>query len=310
VANPTRRGSEQTARLPTGIDICYDTFGDPDDPAVLLIMGLSGPMLWWHPAFCEQLAQRGFFVIRFDNRDIGRSSKLPGRRVRRSDAVRAFMRGGSGTPPYTLSDMATDAIGLLDHLGVHRAHVTGVSMGGMIAQTMAIEHPGRVLSLVSIMSTTGRRIVGWQDPRIFPLLLRPRAVDRADYVRQSMAVWRLIGSPGFSTPAAEERALAEATYDRGLSPDGVFRQMQAILAQPDRTAALRALTVPALVIHGLSDRMVHVSGGRATAAAIPGCELLLIPGMGHDMPPDLWPTFIDGIVRTARRDALSADGAH
>ena len=180
-------------------------------------------------------------------------------------------------------------------------------MGGMIAQTMAIEYRDRVLSLVSMMSTTGRRVVGWQDPRIFPLLLRGRAVDRQDYVRQSMAVWRLIGSPGFSTPRGEEEALAAATYDRGLSPDGVIRQMQAIMAQPDRTVALQQLDIPAMVIHGLSDRMVNVSGGRATAAAIAGCELLLVPGMGHDMPPDLWPSFIDGIERTARRTAVSPE---
>jgi pimeloyl-ACP methyl ester carboxylesterase len=171
---------------------------------------------------------------------------------------------------------------------------------------MAIEYPARVLSLVSMMmSTTGRRVVGWQDPRILPLLLRSRAADRDHYVRQSMTVWRLIGSPGFATPRAEERALAEETYDRGLSPDGVIRQMQAILAQPDRSRALRSLRIPALVIHGLSDRMVHVSGGRATAEAIPGCELLLVPGMGHDLPPALWPTFIDGIERTARRANVS-----
>jgi pimeloyl-ACP methyl ester carboxylesterase len=174
-------------------------------------------------------------------------------------------------------------------------------MGGMIAQTLAIEYPTRVLSLVSMMSTTGRRVVGWQHPRIFPLMLRGRAADKAAYVQQSMTVWHLIGSPGFSTPMEEEAALAAATYDRGLSPDGVVRQMQAILAQPDRSLALGSLDIPAMVIHGLSDRMVHVSGGRATARAIPGCELLLVAGMGHDMPPSLWPTFLDGIERTARR---------
>ena len=304
-SGPVRHGDEQTARLPNDMELCYDTFGDPDDPAVLLVMGLSGPLIWWHPDFCEQLADRGFFVVRFDNRDIGRSTKVAGKLMRRSDAVAAFVRGTRGRPPYTLSDMAADAIGLLDHLEIARAHVTGVSMGGMIAQTMAIEHPARVLSLVSMMSTTGRRVVGWQDPRILPLLLRGRAVDRDAYVRQSMTVWKLIGSPGYSTPRAEEQALAEETYDRGLSPDGVIRQMQAILAQPDRSSALADLDIPAMVIHGLSDKMVHVSGGRATAEAIPGCELLLIPGMGHDMPPAMWPAFIDGIERTARRAAVS-----
>lgn len=305
---PVTHSSEQVARLPTGIELCFDSFGDAERPALLLIMGLSGPLIWWPEEFCSQLAARGFYVIRFDNRDIGRSTKVPGKLARRADTMGAFLRGTHGRPPYTLSDMSTDAVGLLDHLGLARAHVTGVSMGGMIAQTLAIEHPERVLSLVSMMSTTGRRIVGWQDPRIFPLLLRGRAADRDAYVQQSMTVWRLIGSPGFETPPEAEQALAEATYDRGLSPDGVLRQMQAILAQPDRSRALRALEVPALVIHGLSDRMVHVSGGRATAQAIPGCELMLVPGMGHDLPPDLWHAFADGIERTARRATVSPGG--
>ncbi|MDP9318953.1 MAG: alpha/beta fold hydrolase [Actinomycetota bacterium] len=295
------RSDEQIARLPTGIELCYDTFGNPDRPALLLIMGLSGPMIWWHSAFCERLAERGFFVIRFDNRDIGRSTKISDKPVRRIDAVQALLRGPRGRPPYTLSDMAGDAVGLLDDLGVRRAHVTGVSMGGMIAQTMAIEHPSRVLSLVSMMSTTGRRVVGWQDPRVLPLLLRSRPPDKQAYVQQSLTVWRLIGSPGYATPPEAEQVLAEATYDRGLSPEGVLRQMHAILAQPDRSAALRTLDVPTLVIHGLSDKMVHVSGGRATAEAIPGAELLLIPGMGHNLPPEIWPAIIDGIERTARR---------
>jgi pimeloyl-ACP methyl ester carboxylesterase len=303
------RTPERIAKLPSGIELCYDTFGDPERPAVLLVMGLSGPLIWWHEEFCALLASRGFHVIRFDNRDIGRSSKVAGRQARRADAIRAFLRGAHGRPPYTLSDMATDGFGLLDHLGIAHAHVTGVSMGGMIAQTMAIEHPERVLSLVSMMSTTGRRMVGWQDPRIFPLFLRGRATDRDAFVQQSMAVWRLIGSPGFDTPPEAEMALAEATYERGLSPDGVLRQMQAILAQPDRSRALRSLNVPALVIHGLSDRMVHVSGGRATAQAIPGCELMLVPGMGHDLPPALWPAFIDGIERTARRARVPSENA-
>jgi pimeloyl-ACP methyl ester carboxylesterase len=301
----TAHQPEQFAQLPNGIELCYDTFGDREQPALLLIMGLSGPLIWWHEGFCAELAARGFHVIRFDNRDVGRSTRIEGRPGRRSDAVTAFLRGTRGRPPYTLSDMAADAFGLLDHLGITQAHVTGVSMGGMIAQTMAIERPGRVLSLVSMMSTTGRRLVGWQDPRIFPLLLQGRAIERDAFLRQSMTVWRLIGSPDFDTPAQAERALAEATYERGLNPDGSLRQMRAILAQPDRTRALRSLDLPALVIHGLADRMVHVSGGRATAAAIPRCELMLVPGLGHDLPPALWPVFAEGIERTARRAMIS-----
>lgn len=298
-----QRSDEQVARLPTGIDLCYQTFGDPTDPALLLVMGLAGPLIWWPEDLCDQLAERGFFVIRYDNRDIGRSTKLPGGSVRRVGALTAALRGPRARPPYTMSDLAGDAVGLLDVLSVPATHVTGVSMGGMIAQTVAIEHPSRVLSLVSIMSTTGGRRVGWQDPRLLPLLLRNRGADKDSYVRQSMVVSKMIGSPAYPTSVAEERALAEATFDRGLSPEGVVRQMQAILAQPNRAHRLREVTVPTMVIHGLADKMVHVSGGRATARAVPGAELLLIPGMGHNLPREVWPQIIDGIERTARRSA-------
>lgn len=302
-----RRSDEQTAHLPTGIDICYQTFGDAGDPALLLVMGLAGPLIWWEEDLCAQLAERGFFVIRYDNRDVGRSTKLRGGSVRRVATITTALRGPYARPPYTMSDMARDAVGLLDHLGVERAHLTGVSMGGMIAQTVTIEHPSRVLSLVSIMSTTGGRRVGWQDPRLLPMLLRNRGADRESYVRQSMVVSKLIGSPAYPSPVERERALAEATYDRGLSPQGVVRQMQAILAQPNRARSLRAVTVPVLVVHGLADKMVHVSGGRATARAIPGAELMLIPGMGHNLPREVWPAIIDGIERTARRSVSASE---
>ncbi|MBA3232566.1 MAG: alpha/beta hydrolase [Propionibacteriales bacterium] len=263
-------------------------------------MGLGGPMTWWNPELCSLLANRGFFVIRYDNRDVGRSSKLPGAGGRRSDVVRTFVRKRT-PPPYTLSDMAGDASGLLQHLGVEHAHVTGVSMGGMIAQTLAIEQPERVLSLVSIMAATGRRSVGWQDPRLFPMLFGGRRTDRARVIEMSVRTWTMIGSPAYPTPPDQTRDRAAETFDRGISSSGVVRQLQAHLAQPDRTAGLMQLDVPVLVIHGLNDRMVHVSGGRATAHAIPGAELLLVPGMGHDLPAKLWETFADGIERTARR---------
>ena len=296
-----QRTEEAMAQLPNGIELCFDTFGDPRDPAVLLIMGLSGPMIWWSPEFCEQLAARGFRVIRFDNRDIGRSSRMEGPAPRRSATMRAVLRGARGLPPYTLSDMAADSVGLLDHLGIERAHVMGVSMGGMIAQTVAIEHPSRVLSLISMMSTTGRRSVGWADPRLVPLFFRRRARDKEGFLKEWFLVFEMIGSPGFPASREEELALAEATFARGPSPEGAARQLQAILAQPDRTEALHQVKVPTLVIHGLADRLVHASGGRATAAAIPGAELLLIPGMGHDLPTEIWSDVIDGIERTARR---------
>jgi pimeloyl-ACP methyl ester carboxylesterase len=197
--------------------------------------------------------------------------------------------------------MAADAFGLLDHLGIDAVHLAGVSMGGMIVQTMAVEHPERALSLTSIMSTIGKRTVGWQHPKLLPMLIAPRGPGRAAYAETSARLWRLIGSPDYPVPHDEVLARAEETWDRGFSASGVMRQMLAILAQPNRGPRLHRLDLPALVIHGLSDRMVHVSGGRATAAAIPGAELLLIDGMGHDLPQPLWGSFADAIRRTADR---------
>ena len=297
---------ERTVRLRNGIDLCYDTFGAPNRPALLLVMGLAGPLTWWHSGLCQELAERGFHVIRFDNRDAGRSTILNDLRVP-NDLVRSFLR--RTVPPYTINDLAGDAIGLLDALGIERAHVTGVSMGGMIAQTMAIENSQRVLSLVSMMSTTGRRSVGWQDPRLLSMLLRPASRSRDEVIEQSVRTWATIGSPAYPTPSEETRRRAAETYDRGVSQSGAARQLRAILAQSDRTSLLGRLAIPALVVHGLRDRLVHISGGRATAAAIPGAELLLIPGMGHDLPNQLWPVFADGIERTAQRAANSSSSS-
>ena len=289
-----QRSEEQFVTLDSGIELCYDTFGDPDDPALLLIMGLAGPLNWWAPDFCEQFAERGFYVIRFDNRDVGRSTKLRGQGGHRRDVVRGFARR-QAQAAYTLSDMADDAVGLLDHLGIEKAHVTGVSMGGMIAQTLAIEHRDRVLSLVSIMSTTGRRSVGWQDPRLFPVLARPRrAHPRAGHraLGEDLEDDRLAGLP--DSPGGDPRARGRDLRPRHQpvrrrAPDAG----RAGPARPLQGAGHRS-DIPALVIHGLSDKLVHVSGGRATARAIPGAELVLIPGMGHDMPRELWPVLVDG----------------
>ncbi len=300
-ADPEGASAEQVAPLASGLQICYQTFGDPAADPLLLVMGLGGPMTWWSPDFCRSLAEAGFFVIRYDNRDVGRSSRVRAR-VSRRRLVQAFFRAGP-RPPYTLDDMADDAFGLLDHLGLESAHVVGVSMGGMIAQTMAVLRPERVRSLTSMSSTTGRRTVGWQDPRLLPLMLVRSAQTRESYVASSGRIWKMIGSPAFpeSREAADQRA-AE-TFDRGVSAAGAARQILAILNQPDRSQRLRTLPMPALVIHGMADKMVHVSGGRATAHAIPGAELLLVPGMGHDIPAELQPSFVEAIRRTADRAA-------
>lgn len=290
---------ELFAPVSPGIELCYQTFGSPDDEPLLLVMGLGGPMTWWDADLCERLARAGFFVVRYDNRDTGRSTKVRAR-VRRSQLLRAFATGRARAP-YTLEDMAADGLGLLDHLGIGSAHVAGVSMGGMIAQTMAVAAPSRVLSLTSIMSTTGRRTVGWQSPTLLPMLVAPRRPGREAYVQSSAAMWKVIGSPGYPSDADVRRRRAEETFDRGFDASGVMRQMLAVVSQPNRTVRLRSLGIPATVIHGLADKMVHVSGGRATASAVPGTELLLIDGMGHDMPAQLFDTFVDAIRRTADR---------
>lgn len=284
------------------IELCYQTYGDTAGEPLLLVMGLGGPMTWWDPGLCELLAEAGFYVIRFDNRDVGRSTRATGR-VTMSLLVRAFL-GARVTPPYTLVDMGEDAFGLLTHLGIESAHVAGVSMGGMIAQTMAITHPERVRSLISVMSTTGQRTVGWQHWSILPAMLM-RAPDKATYVRNSRRMWRLVGSPAFRVSEEENRARAEETWDRGVSSAGNGRQMLAILTQPNRNAALRRLAVPTTVMHGLADKMVHVSGGRTTSMSVPGSELVLIDGMGHDLPPALWPTFVRVVRQAAERAVVT-----
>ncbi len=287
------------APVSTDVELCYQTFGDPDGEPLLLVMGLGGPLTWWDEALCRQLADAGFHVIRYDNRDAGRSSRLRGR-VTRGTLVGSF----AGLPvraPYSLEDMAADGLGLLDHLGLESAHVAGVSMGGMIVQTMALAAPARVRSMTSIMSTTGRRTVGWQHPSLLPPLLTGGRTGKEAYVAQSVRMWSLLGSPGYPVTEEQNRVRAEETWDHGVSAAGTLRQMVAILTQPDRGPRLGGLRVPSLVVHGLADKMVHVSGGRATAAAIPGAELLLVDGMGHDMPEELFDTFTAGIRRTADR---------
>ncbi|HYP47369.1 MAG TPA: alpha/beta fold hydrolase [Thermoleophilaceae bacterium] len=287
---------EQVARL-DGVEIAYDTIGDPAQPALLLVMGLGMQLIHWPDELCAALAERGFHVIRFDNRDAGRSTHWPG-------PPPDVMRAAIGRPvnvPYKLTDMAGDAIGLLDHLGVDSAHVAGASMGGMIGQTLAIEHPDRVLSLTSIMSTTGERRVGRPRLRTLGVLLRKAPREREAYAEHMVRVFRAIGSPAYTTDEGRLRELARAAHERGHDSAGVARQLVAIMASGDRTEALRRLDLPVLVIHGAADPLIPARAGRATAGAVPRAELIEVPGMGHDMPLELWPRLIDAIAANAAR---------
>jgi len=282
------------------VELCYETFGERSGEPLLLVMGLATQMLGWHEDLCRALADRGFFVIRYDNRDIGHSTHLKGRRP---PSTAEIVTRRPRDPAYTLGDMAADAAGLLDHLDLDSAHVTGASMGGMIAQTLAAEHPDRVRSLVSIMSSTGRAWFGRPALRAVPVLLTRAGGGREAYVRRAERVFDLVGSPGFERDVAHLREMARLSYDRGVTAGGVGRQLGAILASGDRTARLRRIRAPTLVVHGTADRLVGVSGGRATARAIPDARLMLIDGMGHDLPRGVWPRLIDGIEETAGRAA-------
>lgn len=279
-----------------GLELEYDTFGSPSDPPLVLVMGLGAQMITWDAAFCELLAAQGFHVVRFDNRDIGLSEyldELP------TPDLGAIAAGDRTTVPYLLADMASDVVGVLDALGFEKAHVVGASMGGMIVQQLAIDHPDRLLSLCSIMSTTGDPTVGQADPAALQALLRPPAVGREAAIAQSVDTLRILSSPGF--PSTEEFFVAKATtaYDRAYHPAGGGRQMAAIVASPDRTAGLAGVRLRSLVIHGEADPLIGVSGGKATAAAIPDAELLIIAGMGHDLPRGAWTAIAQAIARNA-----------
>jgi pimeloyl-ACP methyl ester carboxylesterase len=280
------------------IELCYETFGDRECPPLLLVMGLASQMIIWEDEFCEALAGRGFRVIRFDNRDVGRSTILRDRGIpTRTQLMLRSRRAAS----YSLKDMADDAAGLLDQLEVDTAHVVGASMGGMIAQLLAIRHPDRVRSLVSIMSTTGNWRVGQPSPRVVPYLLRAAPRDRETYADYFLAMYRVIGSRRYLPDPELVRALAKRCFDRGIHPSGAGRQLAAIIAAEDRTRQLRKLDLPVTVIHGDADPLIRPSGGRATAAAIPGSRLVMIPGMGHDLPRSLWGQILDEIEQTTAR---------
>jgi pimeloyl-ACP methyl ester carboxylesterase len=293
--------SERFCDIGGGISLCYETFGAPGDPPLLLIMGLGMQMIVWSEEFCEQLAGRGFQVVRFDNRDSGRSTRMQGRPPTLGQLLRRRIR----PLRYTLSDMAGDAAGLLRELGLAPAHVVGASMGGMIAQALAAQHPAEVRSLVSIMSNTGDRWRGQPALGIYRYLLRRAPSDRDGFVEHMTRIFSAIGSPGFPHDLDRVRELAGRSYDRGHDPAAAGRQLGAIVASGDRTAELRRIAAPTLVIHGAKDRMVRPSGGKATARAIPGARLMLVDGMGHDLPEAAWPQLIDAIAEHAR----PADGA-
>jgi len=276
-----------------GIEICYDTFGQPVNPALLLVMGLGGQMTAWEPDFCDALANAGFHVIRFDNRDTGLSTKMES--APPPDIGKA-MTGDMSSASYTLWDMADDAVGLLDHLQLERAHIVGASMGGMIVQAIAIRHPHRVISMTSIMSTTGNPNVGQATPAAMTALMAPPATSRDEAIERGKQSARIVGSPGY--PSGDEVVAARIArdFDRCFYPIGVARQMLAVMATGDRSEALNTVTAPTLVIHGEDDPLVTLSGGQATAAAIPGARLVTFPGMGHDLPASLRAEFVEVIT--------------
>jgi pimeloyl-ACP methyl ester carboxylesterase len=286
-----------TARA-NGIDIEYDTFGDPADPAMLLIMGLGGQLIVWDDEFCSRLAGHGFGVIRFDNRDVGLSSKIEDGPV---PDVMAIVQGDRSSVAYTLEDMAADSAGLLDALDIEKAHIVGVSMGGMIAQVLAIDHPDRVLSLASIMSTTGDPSVGAPTPEAMAVLMTPPPQERAEVIEREVETTKAIGSTGFPFDEERTRQRAAAKYDRSFYPQGVARQVAAVVGAGDRTERLSHIEMPTVVIHGTADPLVTPSGGEATAKAIPGAELIMIEGMGHELPPGAWPTVIEAVVSNAEK---------
>ena len=288
-----------TAAQCNGITIEYETYGEGEP--LLLVMGLGGQLVAWPIDWVQRFVDLGFQVIRFDNRDIGLSTKMPGKPPGIARVIAAALSRRFAKSPYLLSDMADDAAALLDHLGIDRAHVVGISMGGMISQSLAIQHPQRVASLTSIMSNTGDRKNGKIHRSLYRPFLKTIAKTRDEAVAKGVEGFRLISGPHFSEDEAELRAILEAALARSWDNEGTARQTMAITASPDRTSALGSLTVPTLVIHGLVDPLVMPSGGIATAKAIPGSRLLTFPDMGHDLPKVRWVEMIDAIVDNTRR---------
>ncbi len=296
----------QLARA-NGIDLCYEIFGEAGAEPMLLIMGLGGQMIHWDDEFCRQLAARGFRVIRFDNRDIGHSTKLSGgKRLSPIELLKLRFFRIPVAAPYRLHDMAQDTVALMDVLGIESAHVVGQSMGGMIAQEMAISFPQRLRSLTSIMSTTG-------DPRLPPpsraataILMAPPPTTKEEYFARHARMWKVLRGGSFPEDEALDRRRAQRNYERGLHPAGVARQLRAVLASGSRKERLRAVKVPTLVVHGSADPLVHPAGGKDTAASIPGAKLVMIEGMGHALPIRMWPEIIEAIAVHAHGAAAKA----
>lgn len=287
-----------------GIEIEYEQFGDPKNPAVILIMGLGGQLTMWPVAMCESLAKKGYHVVRFDNRDIGLSTKLDDLGIPdMAQIMGALAAGQQATAPYSLDDMAADTVGLMDALGIEKAHVAGASMGGMIAQLVACNYPGRALSLTSIMSTTGNPEVPQGTPEAMAALMaQPDPAGGAEAIIQTgMNAWNVIGSPGYRTPEPELRAMVERDTKRSYHPQGVARQMAAIVANGDRREKLKKLSLPTVVLHGREDPLVPLAGGEDTAKNIPGAELKVVEGMGHDFPDSLAETYAEAVASAAAR---------
>jgi pimeloyl-ACP methyl ester carboxylesterase len=288
-----------------GLTLAYQTFGDPSGTPLLLIMGLGSQMISWPDEFCEALAARGYFVVRFDNRDIGLSTHLTEAGM---PDIAAFFNGQAPEPAYLVEDMADDTAALLSALSLAPAHVVGVSMGGMIAQALAIHHPGHVRSLTSIMSTPSPA-AGPSTPEALGALMVPAATTKEESVEQSVRTFRIIGSPGYPFEEDLVRAKAAEAWDRDSDRAGRARQLVAVLSSPDRAPGLAGVTVPTLVIHGSGDPLITPPGGRATAAAVPGAELVIEEGMGHDLPRALWDSIIGRIDALARRADAAAGAA-
>lgn len=288
--------SESTVRA-NGIDIAFDTFGDKSLPPVILIMGLSSQMIIWEDDFCSRLAARGYWVIRFDNRDVGKSTRLDKMGMPRFKDILKGMRTGM---QYTLNDMSDDTLGLIEALGIPSAHIVGASMGGMIAQILAMEHPERVRTLTIIMSSTGNPLLPPPTPEAIQYLFLPFPTQRADYIEHFIQMWRILN--GGELPIEEERLLelAERTFERGVSPIASARQLAAIYASGSRKDMLASLSIPTLVIHGENDPLLPLECGRDVAKSIPGSKLKIIPGMGHALPPAVWDEVIDAIAGHAQ----------